>query len=266
VSWQTFIERPAVGDHAVQVWSDDAELAGPVAGFVDAGFAAGAPAIVVATPEHGALLRQELARRGHDVDALEQEGAFTYRDAEETLAQLLDGDTPSPERFAETVGGLVDTVAARFPGSTIRTFGEMVDLLWQRRREDAALALETLWNELARTRPFALLCGYRLDIFDVEVEASALPRVLCPHSHARPVADPARLAVAVDQALGDVVGPMDAARIYLELAEQVPPGGLSRAQALLMWLSATDAPLARRLLDRARSRYALGAPTPSLAA
>jgi hypothetical protein len=60
--------------------------------------------------------------------------------------------------------------------------GEMVDILWQQGAKEAAIAVEVLWSALQQTRTFALLCGYGLDIFDVEVQAEALPEVLRPHN------------------------------------------------------------------------------------
>ena len=120
----------------------------------------------------------------------------------------------------------------------------------------AAIALEELWNELAETRSFALLCGYHLDVFQLDVQRDALPEVMRMHSHTRTVEEPSRLAAAVDQALAEVVGPFRAARIYLEVAEHVPHGSLSRGQAVLSWLSSGEVRLAHEILQRARMHYA----------
>jgi len=147
-------------------------------------------------------------------------------------------------------------MSERFPDRTIRAFGEMVDVLWSDGRKRAAIALEELWNDLARTRSFALLCGYHLDIFELGVQRDALPEVIRTHSHAHTVDEPWRLAAAVDQALAEVVGPLRAAGIYLDVAEHVPRGSVYRAQAVLTWLSAGDAPLAHEILQRARMHYA----------
>jgi hypothetical protein len=167
----------------------------------------------------------------------------------------MDGDLPSAGRLERVVGGLIDEAAASFPNTTVRAFGEMVDVLWRRGQEQAAIALEELWDDLARRHSFALLCGYRLDIFDVQVQRDTLPELFRTHAHAQPVAEPARLAAAVDQALADVVGPVEAARIYLDLASNVAKGSVPRAQAVLGWLSMNDPPVAATILERARSHY-----------
>jgi DcmR-like sensory protein len=254
-----FIETATPSDHAVQVYDRIDDLAELVGRYLEAGFAIGSPAIVIATEEHRERFSRELEARSLEPGVLEREGLLTYRDAEETLNAVMDDGLPSAERFEGTVGILLEEAAARFPGATIRAFGEMVDLLWRRGEEHAAIALEELWNELARQQPFALLCGYRLDIFDVDVQRSALPDVFRVHNHACLAIDNPRLAAAVDRALTEVVGVSRAGHIYLAVAEHVPRGPVPRAQAVLAWLSAEDPLLAERILQRVRSHYAAAA-------
>ena len=254
-NWTNFIERAPAAEHAVHVYDDPSELARSVATFHAAGFRAGDPALVIATPGHWEVFARELAKRGCEPGALERKGLLARVGARQLLDAFMDEELPSQKRFERVVGGLVDKMSARFPDRTIRAFGEMVDLLWSEGRERAAIALEELWNDLAETRPFALLCGYHLDIFELGVQRHALPEVLRTHSHARTADEPSRLAAAVDQALAEVVGPFRAARIYLDVAEHVPRGSVPRAQAVLNWLSAGDGPLAHEILQRARMHY-----------
>lgn len=256
MSWTTFLESAPPAEHAVQVYVELDEIAASVARFLDAGFGAGEPGLVIATPSHWQVFRGELERRGHDVADLQERGLLTCCDADDTLAAFMDGGLPSAARFEEAVGGILDEVAGRFPGQTVRAFGEMVDLLFRRGREEAAVALEELWNAALETRRFALLCAYELDVFDLDVQASALPEIIRTHTHPRPVADVGRLAAAVHETLTHVVGADAAARIYLRVAEEVPRTGLPRAQAVLMWLSRHEPGTARRVLLGARARYA----------
>jgi MEDS: MEthanogen/methylotroph, DcmR Sensory domain len=257
--WTSFIERAPAAEHAVQVYDDVSELARSVAAFLGAGFRTGEPAILIATRVHREPFARELSQRGWDPAQLERAGLLTCADAEEVLERFMDGELPSADRFEHVVGGLVDDVGARYPRRTIRAFGEMVDVLWRRGSQEAAIALEELWNDLAKTRRFALLCGYHLDIFEPHVQREAIPEVVRTHSHVRTVEHPSRLAAAVDQALAEVVGPVRAARIYLDLAEHVPPGSLPRSQALLGWLSNREPLLASQVLERARMHYQLRA-------
>jgi hypothetical protein len=264
--WRNFIERAPAAEHAVHVYDDSSELIRSVAAFLTAGFDEGDPGLVIATPAHWQVLTRELERRGWKVSALQRIGLVAHADAEELLETFMDGELPSAERFEQVVGGLVDEASARYPGRTIRAFGEMVDILWRRGERRAALALEALWNRLAERRSFALLCGYRLDIFELGVQREALPEVVAPHSHARIVEEPSRLAAAVDQALAEVLGPARAARIYLDVAEQMPRGSLPRAQAVLSWLSSSELPQAYEILQRTRMHYARLRSAPPVAA
>jgi hypothetical protein len=259
MSWSTFLEGAPPTGHGVQVYMELDELAASVGRFLDAGFRAGEPAVVIAGSDHWEAFRAELERRSHDVDELQEQGLLTCRDADETLASFMDGDGPSAERFEEAVGGLLDEVAGRFPEQTIRAFGEMVDLLFQRDNQAAAIALEELWNRALVSRRCALLCGYELDVFDLETQTSVLPEILGSHTHQRPVADTGRLAAAVHEALADVLGSDAAAWIYLTVAEAVPLTALPRAQAVLMWLSRHRPTTARRVLQGARARYTAAA-------
>jgi hypothetical protein len=259
MSWTTFLDTAPPADHAVQCYRELDELADSVGRFLDAGFHAGEPAVVIASAGHWVAFQQELERRSRDLDELENHGLLTRCDADETLAAVMNGELPSAERFEDVVGGTVDAVALRFPGKTIRAFGEMVDLLAQRGRQVAAIALEELWNGLLQTRRLALLCAYELDVFDLDAQIGALPEIARTHTHQRPVADPARLATAVHETLTDVVGPDAATRIYLRVAEEVPRTRLPRAQAVLMWLSGQEPATAERVLQGARVRYARAA-------
>jgi PAS domain S-box-containing protein len=47
----------------------------------------------------------------------------------------------------------------------VRAFGEMVALLWAQGNKAAAIRLEELWNDLARTQSFALFCAYPMSAF-----------------------------------------------------------------------------------------------------
>jgi hypothetical protein len=256
MSWTRFIEAAPAADHAVQVYEDLAELTSTVGQYFDAGFRRGEPAVLISSRAHFDAFAAELETRGWHVSGLEAEGLLTCRDAQQLLDLFMDTDIPSAERFEQTIGGVIDEVASGFPNKTIRAFGEMVDLLWRQGKQASAIAVEELWNELSETRTFALLCGYHLDVFDIDVQASALPEILRVHTHPRTAADPSGLAAAVDQALVDVLGSAGAGQIYLQVAEQVPHTQSPRAQTVLTWLSGQDTTTAEQVLDRVRTHYA----------
>ena len=248
-------DRGAVSGHAVQIYGDAHELVGPVAAYLADGFAGGEPAIVVATAEHRRLFAEELARLGRDAQALAGAGLLTTADAEGTLATFLEGKGPSPARFHAVVGGLLAAAAARHPGRRIRVFGEMVDLLSRRGHPDAALAVEALWEDLARRRRFSLLCAYRLDVFDPAAQTSVLPGVCRAHDHVVPAGDQARLEQAVGSALDTVLGRDEAERVRRLAGDARRDAHIPAAQLVLMWVSARMPALAERILGSARAAY-----------
>jgi hypothetical protein len=254
-SWTDFLRGSQPSDHAVQVYSDLDELAGSVAAYLAAGFDAGEPAVVVATGEHWGHFAERLEVAGWDPYPLERSGLLTVVDADATLAAFMIGDTPSPAAFEKVVGGLIDRAVKHFPERPIRAFGEMVDLLCQREQTDAAVALEELWNDLARRRRFSLLCGYRLDVFDRASQATTLPDICRLHSRVLPAPDPARLARAVDLALEEVLGPVQAGKVYVLVGEQIRADRVPISQLALMWVSANMPVRADRILARARAHY-----------
>ena len=145
-------------EHLVELYESDEFLVDSVCGFVEPALLAGDPVIVVATAAHREKFTTELAQRGLDVSPPGSHGQFISLDAAETLDRFMVGERPDPTRFAETLGPMI----AQAAGATgrVRVYGEMVALLWADGNTEAAVALERLWNDLAATHPFSLLCAY----------------------------------------------------------------------------------------------------------
>jgi hypothetical protein len=56
----------------------------------------------------------------------------------------------------------------------------MVDVLWKAGQDVAAIRLEMLWNKLAMTHDFSLLCGYAMGDF---YKDAGLADIHAEHSH-----------------------------------------------------------------------------------
>ncbi len=264
MGWNEFLHDSQPSDHGVQVYTSVGELADSVSAYLAAGFEAGEPAAVVVRPRNWETFAGALGQRGWDPKAVAESGLLTLADAGTTLGAFMVGDSLSASRFEEVVGGLLDQVAGRHPGARIRAFGEMVDILCLRGQQEAAVALEELWNDLARTRNFALLCGYRLDVFDPTAQTTALPGVCHAHSHVRLSTDPARLAQAVDGALHEVLGEREAGEVYASVGRETEDKRVPVPQLILMWVSANLPNLSDRVLAAARTRYEHPAVSPGL--
>jgi hypothetical protein len=247
----TWTDAPAA--HAAQVYLEPSELADSVAEYLAAGFEVGEPAVLIATEEHARLIAERLADNGWAATRIEE--LLVAVDAESTLDRIMDGRHPSAFAFERVIGGLIDAQSARFPGGRVRAFGEMVNILCERGQRDAAVELEEVWNGLARTRDFALLCGYRLDVFDHTSQVETLPDVCRLHTHLMPGPDTDRLAHAVDDALVDVLGPPGAGQVYSLIGTEIRERRIPAPQLVLMWVSENMPLSAERILAAARTGY-----------
>jgi signal transduction histidine kinase len=171
-------------DHFMQLYEEDAHLLDAVSRFTGMGLEAGEAVIVIATPPHREHLEAHLRAQGMDLVTLCEQGQYVPLDAAETLAQFMTNGYPDPRRFADVVGGVIARAGGRYP--RVRAFGEMVALLWAEGREDAALQLEKLWNNLVQTHPFPLFCAYPLSGFASAAHAKKLLTICAEHSHVIP--------------------------------------------------------------------------------
>ena len=254
--WIDFLRTPGDAAHAVQVYAELDELAESVAAYLATGFAAGEPAVVVATGDHQETFDRFLAGAGWDPEVLSAAGLLLTLDADETLAQLFEDGALSAAAFERVVGGVIDRVAERFPERRIRAFGEMVDLLTQRGEPDTAVELETLWNQLAKSRRFSLLCGYRLDVFD-RASQQMLPAVCSAHTHVRPAYSMARLDRAVHTALDEVLGVSNSRMVQEIVREREQQSSAPLSEQMLMWVTERMPRHAERVLAAARVKYEL---------
>ena len=173
--------------HAVQFYKDEASLAGTVAQFLADGFSAGQPGLVIATPAHTETISRELTSRGLKVGALCATGELLFFDARKMLASFMVAGLPDPVLFRTRVGEVIDQLCGGRRPCPIRAYGEMVDLLWQEGNCDGAIKVEILWNQLAATHEFSLMCGYAFGNFYKETRDPRYQDVCDQHSHVIPL-------------------------------------------------------------------------------
>lgn len=151
--------------HAVRFYDSAQSLCRIVGGFLTEGIRVHQPALVIATSEHRAGIAEALRANGLNVDALQATGSLTLLDADTTLASFMVDGMPDPKLFDATGRDVIRRACGVRPDCTIRAYGEMVDVLWKKGRTVAAIRLEMLWNRLAETQEFSLLCGYAMGNF-----------------------------------------------------------------------------------------------------
>lgn len=255
-SWNALLAAPGPSDHLVQLYTSDDALVSTVARFIEHGLREGEGVIAITIAGHWTQIAARLVAAGVDVVALQDRSQLVVRDAHETvMAFMVDG---MPDRTAMRSAIMTALDTARSAGyTTVRAFGEMVDILNRRGNLAAAIRLEELWNELLDAERIALLCAYAVDAFDRAEYKSTLPSIGHVHSHLMPVEDCDRLERAIDRAFVDVFGIYGDTRLLRDLfVRQLPDAtAMPTAQSALFALRNLDTRLADAVLERTAMHY-----------
>ena len=179
------VERD-VARHIVQFYEDDRVLADAVGEFLVAGMAAGEALVVIATPEHASIIEEKLRASGLDTPACRAAGRLQTIDASGVLERFMIGEEPDWGRFLTEVGGAVARGIASSTTGRVRAYGEMVDLLWRRDQQPAAIQLEEFWERLGAQYPFSLLCAYLMGNFYSESHSAGFRQVCDLHDRVVP--------------------------------------------------------------------------------
>ncbi|HWZ60341.1 MAG TPA: histidine kinase dimerization/phospho-acceptor domain-containing protein, partial [Gemmatimonadaceae bacterium] len=172
----TIMPSRVTPSHVVQFYEHERHLSVVVADFLLAGLAAGQPTVVMATESH----RRAFARR------VRTSGPCVWLDAREMLGTFMVGATPDRERFRAAIGGVLERSLQQSGQDTVWTYGEMVDVLWKDGNVEGALRVEELWNELALTHRFVLLCAYGIGNFSKASDAGDMARLCQAHGRVVP--------------------------------------------------------------------------------
>ena len=206
----------------MQFYGDDGFLLDELSRFIGTALGAGEAALVIATREHRDGLARKLKMWGLDTNWAVAQGRYVALDAAETLSKFMRDGWPDAARFAEVVGGLIEKVRAA-SGSEARrvaAFGEMVALLWMEGKADAAIRLEELWNDLARTHAFSLRCAYPMSSFCREEHGDLLLKICAEHSAVIPGESYTALASEDERLRGVAQLQQKAAALENEVAER----------------------------------------------
>jgi PAS domain S-box-containing protein len=159
--------HPHKHSHVVQFYSDNALVVREAGKVLGEALSAGQSAVVIATLDHRNKIAEKLKREVQDFENAVAGGRYISLDAAELLSGFMVGGMPDPQRFTNIVGRLVARAAsaARSAESKVVAFGEMVAVLCAEGNSEAALKLETLWNQLLERNPFFLYCAYPTQAF-----------------------------------------------------------------------------------------------------
>jgi len=170
--------------HEVYFYSKEESLLNVAAQFIGAALQAGNAAVALVTSSRRESLFDRLRTRGLDVDAACAQGRFISLDAADALSTVMVKDLPDSPRFLELLGNLVVT-AAKATGKDrawVAVFGECLDLLSAQGYVDAAIQIEKLAHQFAKTHNVHFLCGYSLTNFLDEQRRDTFERICEEHS------------------------------------------------------------------------------------
>lgn len=174
----------AGGEHFARFYTRDETLIDSVARYVIDGVRDGAAAIVIATQEHSAALEARWTQLHFDAATPTARGQLLLLDATQTLSRFMMAGEPDHDRFMESIGQVVARAFEQH--RKVAAFGEMVSVLWAEGNPNAAVKLESLWNELAQQYPITLFCGYALRDCTAEHSDTAFEEVCSAHTHVIP--------------------------------------------------------------------------------
>jgi CheY-like chemotaxis protein len=173
--------------HEVQFYSDDSLFLDGFSRFISAALKAGKGAIVIATEPHRHSLLERLQADGLNIRAAISDGRCVAVDAADTLSKFMVSDMPDPVRFMRVMGDLILAASQRANEIHLRVAacGECAPILWEQGKADAAIRLEELSNEIAKTYDIDILCGYSLDSLRCEEDSYTFRRICEEHSAVR---------------------------------------------------------------------------------
>jgi signal transduction histidine kinase len=187
--------------HSVQFYEEDSFLLDSLTKLIGTTLVQGNVNIIFATPEHRRELAKRLKARGLDLEVAANLGRYCVLDAAEALSGFMVHGVPNAALFHSFMGYILSSIKPTAEGKPPRIvlFGEMVALLWSQGNFDAALKLERLWNDLARSHSFHLYCAYPMKGFNQEGHSQAFLNICAEHSHVLPTENYTALASEDDR-------------------------------------------------------------------
>jgi hypothetical protein len=121
---------------------------------------------------------------GLDIGNAIEQGRYISLDAAETLAKFMVSGMPDPARFLSVTVDLVLNAAKAAKGGhpRVAACGECAPLLWAQGKAEAAIRLEHLWSEIAKSYDVDVLCGYPLDSFQGGIGSHIFDKLCAAHS------------------------------------------------------------------------------------
>ena len=170
--------------HEVEFYRTDASFLDRCTRFMRTALANGDSVMVGATPPHADALRERLESEGCDVAEAIVRGRYLVLEPACVVSEFLVNGQPDSARLIKFAGNLIATALKAAIGKhpRVAACGECSVLLYAQGRAEAAVEMERVWDEIARTQGVDILCGYPMGGFRSEEERSIFRRICAEHS------------------------------------------------------------------------------------
>ena len=205
-SSQKILKDPLEEFHIVQIYKDEDHLANTVGLYLSSALFRNDAILMIATNDHWKLFREKLHSAYPPIDLSEHENRIRFLDAAETLRKIMRNGKPDWGLFNTLFSGIIQDLRSTDPSMKIMAYGEMVNLLWERGKTEAAVSLEEFWNDLFRTHPFSLFCAYSFSNIADEIAVNKIKGICKAHSHFIPSENHPHVAEATQNALHEILG------------------------------------------------------------
>jgi len=172
------LERIAQGDslashrHGLVFCSSDAVLVAAFSRFIAGALVRGNAVIVLVTDAHQRSLQRTLQASQVDLALAIRQKRYVSVSIIELLAKVMVDGCPDPTRFVNAAEELLTEVARRAgQHAEIAACGECSPTVWANGHVEAAIQLEQLWDDIAKSREMDILCAYPLAARDESVPA-----------------------------------------------------------------------------------------------
>jgi len=181
------VKREVGRCHEVQFYSDDSGFVDGFTSFLGAALKIGNPAFFIGTALHRNAILERLHAESPDIRTAIRQGKYLALDAIEFLSNFMVNDMPDPGWFLKVAD---DSIVGARKGANgehwrVAACGECASILWAQGKADAAIRLEELWNQIARTYNVDILCGYPLEGLRHEEDSYTFRRICEEHSAVR---------------------------------------------------------------------------------
>ncbi len=170
--------------HEVEFYRNDASFLDRCTRFMGTALANGDSVMVGATLPHANALRKRLESEGCDVAEAIVRGRYLVLEPACVVSEFLVNGQPDSARLIKFAGNLIATALKAATGKhpRVAACGECSVLLYAQGRAEAAVEMERVWDEIARTQGVDILCGYPMGGFRSAEDRSILQRICAEHS------------------------------------------------------------------------------------